>query len=264
MSRVLPVIPLEEVSRNPLHKIFEVYCRDGDRRRKGRVLAIMLVGTEGVLLALTVANFLGGDLRYIPTNAALFFLTLGLYLLNRSGFVFTASLSMVILSGIMPLLLVEEGNAGVYLSMVVPMLIASSLLAPWTAFVVAAVMVFIAFATGIASLAIMLLLLIAVFAYLFADSIDAAYRHTRHHSLHDSLTGLPNRALLEERIRGAMDSPARKGAECAILFLDLDGFKMVNDSLGHEFGDELLGIVGGRILAQSRPGDTVARLGATT
>jgi diguanylate cyclase (GGDEF)-like protein len=221
----------------------------------------MLVGIEGVLLALTVANLLSGDLRYIPTNAALILLTLGLYLLNRSGFVLTASLSVVVLSGLVPLLLVEESDAGVYLAMVVPVLIASSMLAPWTAFMVAAVMVVFALAAGIASLAVTLFLLIAVFVYLFADSIDAAYRHTLHHSLHDSLTGLPNRKLLEERIRGAMDSPAREDLECAVLFLDLDGFKTVNDSLGHEFGDELLGIVGSRILAQSRPEDTVARLG---
>lgn len=261
VSHVLPVIPSDEASRNPLYKVFEVHSRDGDRRRKGWVLAIMLVGIEGVLLALTVANFLSGDLGYLPTNAALILLTLGLYLLNRFGFVLTASLSVVVLSGIMPLLLVEESNAGVYLAMVVPVLIASSMLAPWTAFMVAAVMVVFALAAGIASLVVVLFLLIAVFVYLFAASIDAAYRHSLHHSLHESLTGLPNRKLLEERIRGSMGSPAREGVECAVLFLDLDGFKMVNDSLGHESGDELLRVVGDRIMAHSRPGDTVARLG---
>lgn len=244
-----------------LQKMLAVRSRDEDRRRKGRVLAIMTIGAEAVLVVLTVANLSSGDIQYLPTNAALILFVACMYLLNRYGFVLAASFSTVLLSGVMPLLLVSQSEAGVYLSMVVPVLIASSLLAPWAAFVVAAVMIFIAFATGIASLAIVLLLLIAVFSYLFADSIEAAYRYTRYHALHDPLTGLPNRMLLEERIRRAMERSPREGGECAMLFLDLDGFKVVNDSLGHEHGDDLIRVMGGRLVAYSRAVDTVTRLG---
>ena len=78
---------------------------------------------------------------------------------------------------------------------------------------------------------------------------------------HDALTGLPNRALLEERLGHAFDRSGRTGTPVAILYLDLDGFKEVNDSLGHEAGDRLLVEVARRIEAHSRPADTVARLG---
>jgi diguanylate cyclase (GGDEF)-like protein/PAS domain S-box-containing protein len=76
---------------------------------------------------------------------------------------------------------------------------------------------------------------------------------------HDDLTGLPNRARLLELVREALE-PGQGPA--ALLFLDLDGFKTVNDSLGHHVGDELLRQVGGRLAEQIRPGDAVGRLGA--
>ena len=82
-----------------------------------------------------------------------------------------------------------------------------------------------------------------------------------HLAYHDSLTGLPNRALLEERLRHAFDRSARTGTPVAVLYLDLDGFKEVNDSLGHEAGDRLLAEFARRIETHSRPADTVACLG---
>ncbi len=77
---------------------------------------------------------------------------------------------------------------------------------------------------------------------------------------HDTLTGLPNRALIRERLGYALDRSLRNGLSVALLFVDLDGFKLVNDTYGHAAGDALLKSVAERILDQVRPGDTVARL----
>ncbi|MGQ0805167.1 MAG: putative bifunctional diguanylate cyclase/phosphodiesterase [Actinomycetota bacterium] len=78
---------------------------------------------------------------------------------------------------------------------------------------------------------------------------------------HDPLTGLPNRFAFLEQVSAVLDHPARSGTEVAVLFLDIDRFKLVNDSLGHEVGDRLLVELGERVKASVRPGDFVARLG---
>ncbi len=83
----------------------------------------------------------------------------------------------------------------------------------------------------------------------------------RHQAFHDSLSGLPNRALLHDRVQHALEASPRQSGTVVLLFCDLDGFKAVNDSFGHQFGDDLLVVVGKRLVSIVRPGDTVARLG---
>jgi diguanylate cyclase (GGDEF)-like protein len=77
----------------------------------------------------------------------------------------------------------------------------------------------------------------------------------------DVVTGLPNRALFHAQVERLLALSRRGGYQTALLILDLDGFKAVNDSLGHEVGDALLHQVGGRLVSSLRGADTVARLG---
>ncbi len=82
-----------------------------------------------------------------------------------------------------------------------------------------------------------------------------------HQATHDSLTGLPNRLLFLDRCEQALRRKRRTGADVAVIFIDLDGFKLVNDTRGHEVGDQLLITVGERLRAVIREADTVARFG---
>ena len=95
---------------------------------------------------------------------------------------------------------------------------------------------------------------------------DTSERHRmqralEHQALHDALTGLPNRALFVDRLEHALAVAERHGTPVAVLFLDLDQFKMVNDASGHQVGDQLLVLVAERLCSAVRPGDTVARFG---
>ncbi len=89
----------------------------------------------------------------------------------------------------------------------------------------------------------------------------AAQRRIEFLARHDVLTELPNRALFEDRLDIAMAQGERSGARVALLMIDLDGFKAINDTLGHSAGDAVLIEVAARLRACIRPGDTVARLG---
>jgi len=95
---------------------------------------------------------------------------------------------------------------------------------------------------------------------------DAFERHSadealRHRVLHDSLTGLPNRLSFIDSLQDALRRGVASGSPVGILFLDLDHFKLINDSIGHHAGDDLLRVVAPRLRAQLRPGDIVARFG---
>jgi diguanylate cyclase (GGDEF)-like protein len=83
----------------------------------------------------------------------------------------------------------------------------------------------------------------------------------RHQALHDALTGLPNRALIMDRSERALARSRRDGSRVAAMFIDLDGFKNVNDTFGHSVGDDLLRAVAARISGVLREADTVGRLG---
>jgi diguanylate cyclase (GGDEF)-like protein len=88
-----------------------------------------------------------------------------------------------------------------------------------------------------------------------------AEEQLRHLATHDTLTGLPNRRLLADRIDTAIRRAHREGSKVSVMFIDLDGFKQINDTQGHDAGDEVLKTVAERLTAQSRETDTVARLG---
>ena len=83
----------------------------------------------------------------------------------------------------------------------------------------------------------------------------------KHQAYHDKLTGLPNRWLLQDRIAQSIAISSRDNRCGALMFLDLDRFKKINDTLGHEFGDEVLLVIANRLSALVREGDTLARLG---
>ncbi|MEJ7875357.1 MAG: EAL domain-containing protein, partial [Solirubrobacterales bacterium] len=100
-----------------------------------------------------------------------------------------------------------------------------------------------------------------------AEHTSLALNHARalddvaHEAFHDSLTGMPNRALFLDRLSFAVGRASRSGKPVGVLFIDIDDFKTVNDSLGHRAGDELLRAVASRLEGCLRPSDTIARLG---
>lgn len=93
------------------------------------------------------------------------------------------------------------------------------------------------------------------------SELTATQEQLRHLATHDSLTGLPNRILFHDRLQMAIKKNHRKKEKVAVLFVDLDHFKQINDSLGHHVGDKLLLLVAKRLQTLLREGDTIARMG---
>jgi diguanylate cyclase (GGDEF)-like protein len=91
--------------------------------------------------------------------------------------------------------------------------------------------------------------------------LEDQIEHNKHLALHDELTGLPNRRLFEDRLDGALERARRSGTQTALLLVDLDHFKQVNDTVGHHIGDLLLKRVGQIFNSRVRRSDTVARTG---
>ena len=100
-----------------------------------------------------------------------------------------------------------------------------------------------------------------VIVYTDVSEIKNREARIHHMAMHDALTGLPNRTLFRDRIQQAVEASSRRKCVSAILCLDLDNFKNVNDTLGHPAGDQLLGLVAKRLKKIVRDCDTVARLG---
>jgi diguanylate cyclase (GGDEF)-like protein len=94
-----------------------------------------------------------------------------------------------------------------------------------------------------------------------ARSLQVANEELHRLAFRDALTALPNRLLFEDRVSVAVERTQREGGTLAVLFVDLDGFKPINDSFGHAFGDRVLTEVACRLAAQGRSSDTVARVG---
>ena len=101
----------------------------------------------------------------------------------------------------------------------------------------------------------------AVVSYTDITTRKRAETQLAHQALHDPLTGLSNRTLFVDRLSLALARLERRSTTAAVLFLDLDRFKVVNDSLGHDVGDQLITAMAGRLRAVLRPGDTAARFG---
>lgn len=124
--------------------------------------------------------------------------------------------------------------------------------------------VLLAMGSGLAALYLAILLVVKGGSDLIRHQereIEEKRATLQHLAYHDSLTGLPNRALVRDRLEVALAQAARSRQRLAVLFLDLDRFKLINDSLGHRVGDDVLREIGNRLVLSVREGDTVARMG---
>ena len=238
---------------------------DPDVQSKGRILNVVLLGVGASTAFLTAMNFLQGQHQYNVSNLLFLGLVLGLFVLNRLGYVDLASIAITALLVVASMFFLSEENlAQTFIILCVPVFIASFLVVPWGGLVVCAVVIVGTHLLGYSSinyLSLFALAAVTMVVYLVSKSLDVAHQENRHRAFHDSLTGLPNRALLLDRLQQALNRSSRDLVPRAVLFIDLDRFKVINDSLGHKAGDELLKTVTGRLRASLRPGDTAARFG---
>ena len=114
--------------------------------------------------------------------------------------------------------------------------------------------------TSVVAVVLVMSTLYRTLLHLFSE-LQQREAKAKYDALHDQLTGLPNRVLLQDRLEQALNSHRRSGEKMALLMLDLDRFKQVNDTLGHQAGDTLVRLVGKRLQALVRESDTVARIG---
>jgi diguanylate cyclase (GGDEF)-like protein len=218
----------------------------------------MLLGMLAGILTVATYNAVYAQSQYYVINGVFISLLLGLLVLNRLGFVYLAGLWTVALTVAGLLVLINDQLSAAFITMPIPILIASSLLAPWAGFAVAVIMIVAAAVFGVATLGLLTVMIVAIISYLIADSLDRAYQVSRYQALHDPLTGLPNRALFLDRLEQEL---ASAGRVVAVLFIDLDNFTVINDSLEHPLGDRLLVEVSRRIRNSLRARDSPARFG---
>ena len=230
------------------------------------MLAIILLVMVAGIVVLAGFNFAEGQ-NYLVSNIAFFLLAMSLFALNRAGYVTAAgTLTVAFITAGSLFLLSEDATLNTtFVAMCIPILLASFLIVPWGGIVIAVLLV----AGNIVARevtqddypALLALVVVALIAYMLSSSLNRAYDESRHQALHDALTGLPNRALFINRLQQSIDRKSREPGTSAVLYMDLDQFKVINDSLGHEAGDELLIEVAHRLQSCLRPTDTAARLG---
>ena len=114
---------------------------------------------------------------------------------------------------------------------------------------------------SLAITAVVLAVLVSVRQFLAQHDLLRTQDQLSHQSLHDALTGLPNRVLVLDRAEQMLARARRAGVAVTALFMDIDGFKQINERFGHRGGDEVLRRVGARLGSILREGDTVGRLG---
>jgi diguanylate cyclase (GGDEF)-like protein len=245
--------------------MLKVNASDPDLRRRGRILSVVILGVGASTAILAVVNVLQGQHQYDVSNGIFLALMLGLFALNRLGYVAVASTMITALLVAGSLLFFSEKNlAQTFIIACIPVFIASFLIVPWSGIAVCVVVISGTLMLGYSSinyLSLFVLAAVTMVVYLLTRSLDVAHQENRHRAFHDILTGLPNRALFLDRLQQSLDRSDRDRIPRAVLFMDLDNFKVINDSLGHKVGDELLMVVARRLMACLRPGDTAARLG---